>query len=74
LVFGKIWYDVYNNKYEHVISLMLRKSHLLSKIHHRILDFEILDNDEITNTGRIYPFSTDLEKSHYGNAVAIKRI
>ncbi len=74
MVFGKIWYDVYNNKYEHVISLMLRKSHLLSKIHHRILDFEILDNDEITNIGRIYPFSTDLEQSHYGNAVAIKRI
>ncbi|CAF0995401.1 unnamed protein product [Rotaria sordida] len=51
---------------------MLRKSHLKSKIQHRIPEFEIIDNDETTNIGRIYPFSTDLEHSEYGKAVAVK--
>jgi hypothetical protein len=51
---------------------MLRKIHLKGRIQHRILEFEILDTDEITNIGRIYPFSTDLQRSEYGHAAAVK--
>lgn len=74
MAFGKVWYNVYNNNYEHIINLMLRKSHLISRIQHRTLEFEVLDTDKITNIGRLYPFSTNLESSHYGYAAAIKRI
>ncbi|CAF0779567.1 unnamed protein product [Adineta ricciae] len=51
---------------------MLRKSHLRGKIQHRVPEFEVIGNDETTNIGRIYPFSTDLERSEYGQAVAVK--
>ena len=70
--FAKIWINAYNNKDEHVASLMLRKTDLRGKIHHRILECEIFDNDQLTNIGRIYPFSTDLERSEYRHAAAVK--
>jgi hypothetical protein len=72
LAFAKIWYDIYNNKHEHVVSLMLRKNYLRSKIQYRVPEFKILDSDQKTNIGGLYPFSTDLQKSEYGHAVAIK--
>ncbi len=53
---------------------MLRKNHLRGKIQHRVPEFEIIDNDETTNIGRIYPFSMDLERSEYGQAVALKSL
>jgi hypothetical protein len=74
LAFAKFRYDVYNNKHEHVVSLILRKSHLRSKIQHRIVEYEILNNDKRTNIGRIYPFSTNAEGTEYGHAVAMKSI
>ncbi|CAF3348174.1 unnamed protein product [Rotaria sp. Silwood1] len=46
--------------------------HLRSKIQHRVPEFDIIDNDETTNIGRVYPFSTDLERTEYGKAVAMK--
>ncbi|CAM4873654.1 unnamed protein product [Rotaria socialis] len=46
--------------------------HLRGKIQHRVPEFEIIDNDETAHIGRIYPFSTDLERSEYGRAVAMK--
>ncbi|CAF3242769.1 unnamed protein product [Rotaria socialis] len=72
LVFGKIWYDVYDGVREHIASLALRKSHIRSKIQHRVPEVSIFDTDETKNIGHIYPFSTDLERSEYGNAVAMK--
>jgi len=72
VAFAKVWYDIYNNTREHIASLILRKSHIKSKIQHRVPEFEIIDRDEITNIGRIYPFSMDLERSEYGQAVAVK--
>nr|ACD88951.1 hypothetical protein [Adineta vaga] len=72
LTFGKSCYDVYNSQYEHINTLILRKSYFRSKIQHRISEYEILDRNEIDIIGRIYPFSTDLERSQYGQAVAIK--
>lgn len=72
MAFAKVWYDIYNPRREHLASLILRKSHLKSKIQHRVPEFEILDQDETTNIGRIYPFSTDLGRSEYGQAVAVK--
>lgn len=74
VAFGKVWYDIYDNRREHAVSLMLRKGHLRSKIQHRVPEFEIIDNDETTKIGRIYPFSTDLERSDYRKAVAVKGI
>jgi hypothetical protein len=74
LAFGKIWYDIYNVKREHVVSLMLRKTFLRSKIQHRIHVCEILDNDKMTNIGCIYPYSTYLERTKYGYAVAMKSL
>ena len=53
---------------------MLRKNHLRGKIQHRVPEFEIIDNDETTSIGRIYPFSMDLERSEYGQAVALKSL
>ncbi|CAF0732353.1 unnamed protein product [Adineta steineri] len=72
VAFAKVWYDIYDNRREHVASVILRKSHLRSKIQHRVPEFEIIDSDETTNIGRMYPFSTDLERSEYGQAVAVK--
>ncbi len=72
MAFAKVWYDIYDNRREYTASLVLRKSHLKSKIQHRVPEFEIIDNDETTNIGRIYPFSTDFERSEYGHAVAVK--
>ncbi len=72
MAFAKVWYDIYDNRREHIASLILRKSNLKSKIQHRVPEFEIIDRDETTNIGRIYPFSTDLERSEYGQAVAVK--
>jgi hypothetical protein len=74
VAFGKVWYDIYDNRREHIASLVLRKSHIRSKIQHRVPEFEIIGNDETTNIGRIYPFSTDLQRSEYGQAVAVKGI
>jgi len=74
LAFTKLRYDVYNNKHEHVVSLILRKSYLRSKIQHRVVEVEILNNDKKTYIGRIYPFSTNLERAEYGHAVAMKSI
>jgi hypothetical protein len=53
---------------------MLRKRYLRSKFQHRILEFEIFNNDKITKIGRIYSFSTDSERTEYGHAVAMKSI
>jgi hypothetical protein len=72
VAFAKVWYDIYDNRREHVASVILRKSHIRSKIQHRVPEFEIIDSDETTNIGRIYPFSTDLQRSEYGQAVAVK--
>ena len=72
LAFGKVWYDVYSPKREHVVSLMLRKSHLRSRIQHRVLDIDIFDCNESEPIGRIYPYSTHLERSEYGPATAVK--
>ena len=72
LAFAKVWYDIYNQRREHQASLMLRKSHLRGKIQHRVPEFEIIGSDETTNIGKIYPFSTDLERSEYRQAVAVK--
>ncbi len=72
VAFGKVWYDIYDNRREHIASLVLRKNHLKSKIQHRVPEFEIIANDETTNIGRIYPYSTDLERTEYGHAVAVK--
>jgi hypothetical protein len=72
VAFAKVWYDIYSNTREHIASLILRKSHIKSKIQHRVPEFEIIDRDETTNIGRIYPFSMDLERSEYGQAVAVK--
>jgi hypothetical protein len=72
LAFIRVWYDVYNNKHERVVSIRLRKSYLRSKIQYCVPEFEILDSDAITNIGRIYPYSTDFERSEYGHAVAMR--
>lgn len=72
LAFAKVWYDIYNQRREHQASLILRKSHLRGKIQHRVPEFEIIGNDETTNIGKIYPFSTDLERSEYRQAVSVK--
>lgn len=72
MAFAKVWYDIYDDRREHVATLILRKSHIKSKILHRVPEFIIIGNDETTNIGRIYPFSTDLERSEYGQAVAVK--
>ncbi|CAF3932868.1 unnamed protein product [Rotaria magnacalcarata] len=72
LAFGKVWYDVYDGIREHIASLALRKSHIRSKIQHRVPEVLIFDKDETKDIGHIYPFSTDLERSEYGNAVAMK--
>lgn len=72
VAFAKVWYDIYSDRREHLASVVLRKSHLKSKIQHRVPEFEIIDTDETTNIGRIYPFSTDLERTEYGKAVAVK--
>jgi hypothetical protein len=53
---------------------MLRKNHLKSKIQHRIHEFEILDGDKMTNIGRIYPYSMNLERTKYGHAVAMRSL
>jgi hypothetical protein len=53
---------------------MLRKNHLKSKIQHRIHEFEILDSDKMTNIGRIYPYSMNLERTKYGHAVAMRSL
>ena len=74
IAFAKVWYDVFNNKRERMASLMLRKSHLRSRIQHRIREFQILDHDQKTSIGRIYPFSTNLQGTEYRNAVAIKSL
>ena len=74
IAFAKVWYNVYNNKRERVASLMLRKSHLRSKIQHRIPEFDILDVDQKTKIGRISPFSTNLQGTGYRTAVAIKSL
>nr|ACD88977.1 hypothetical protein [Adineta vaga] len=74
MAFAKVWYDIYDNRREHVASVILRKSHLRGKIQHRVPEFEIIGNDETTSIGRIYPFSTDLERTEYGQAVAVKSI
>ncbi len=74
LAFAKIWYDIYNIKREHVVSLMLRKSSLRSTIQHRIREFEILDNDKSTTIGRIYPYSMNLEQTIFRHAVAMRSL
>jgi hypothetical protein len=74
VAFAKVWYDIYDDRHEHIASLILRKNHIRGKIQHRVPEFEIIDNDETTNIGRIYPFSTDLERSEYGQAVALKSL
>jgi hypothetical protein len=74
LAFIRIRYNVYNNKHERVVSIRLRKSYLRSKIQHCAPEFEILDSDKRTKIGRIYPYSTDFERSEYGHAVAMRSI
>lgn len=73
MAFGKVWYDIYNNGKERVASLILHKNRLRSKIQYVVPEFAIIDNDETTNMGRIHPFSTDIEGTEYGKAVAMKR-
>ena len=72
LALGKVRYGIYDPKRERVISVVLRKSHLRSKIHHRVLDIDIFERDESKSIGRIYPYSTHLERSEYGPATAMK--
>lgn len=72
LVLGKLWYDVYDNNREQIASLTLHSHHLKDKIQHRSPEFSILDVDEMKEIGHIFPFSTDLEGSEYGNAIAMK--
>lgn len=72
VAFAKVWYDIYDSEREHVASVLLRKSHLRGKIQHRVPEFEIISSDGTTNIGRINPFSTDLERSEYGQAVSVK--
>ena len=69
---GKPCYHVYNSQYEHIYTLILRKSYLRSKIQHRISEYEILDQNKTHIIGRICPFSTDVERSQYGQATSIK--
>ncbi|CAF1632239.1 unnamed protein product [Adineta ricciae] len=69
---GKSYYDVYNSQYEHTYTLILRKSYLRSKIQHRMSEYEILDQNKTNIIGRICPFSTDIERSQYGQATSIK--
>ncbi|CAF1363885.1 unnamed protein product [Adineta steineri] len=69
---NKLRYNVYNTDYKHAVSLILRKNYLIKKIQHRVSEFEIINKNEISSIGRIYPFSTDLERSQYGQAIAIK--
>ncbi|CAF1159481.1 unnamed protein product [Rotaria sordida] len=72
LAFGKVWYDVYDNRRVHIVSLALRKNHIRGKIQHRVPAVSILNSDESKNIGHIYPYSSDLEQTDYGNAVAMK--
>lgn len=72
LAFGKVWYDLYDRRRERKISLVLRKNHLRGKLQHRVPEFTIIDNDEASQIGRIYLYSTDLQRTEYGQAVAVK--
>ncbi|CAF1102111.1 unnamed protein product [Rotaria sp. Silwood1] len=72
LAFGKVWYDVYDNRREHIASLALRKNHIKGKIQHRVLQVLIFNGDESKAIGHIYPYSSDLQRTEYGSAVAIK--
>jgi len=72
MAFHKVWYDVYDYRRDHILSVMLKKSHIKRKILHEVPEFEIVGGDETTSIGRIYPYSTDTEMSDYGNAIAIK--
>lgn len=74
LTFGRTHYDIYNSEHEHHVTLVLRKDLLLGRIQHQTPEFEILKKNSRTRVGHIYPFSTDLERSPYEEAVAIKGI
>jgi hypothetical protein len=72
LALGKVSYTVYNHKNDHDVSLILRKNHLRGKIQHRVLNFDVIDNNEQDTIGGIYPYSTHSEGSEYGLATAVK--